>query len=621
MAVQTNAHPTSETLAAFNCGSLPDDEREAVESHISSCDVCCAKLAMLSEDRLAGLARQAGVGMPATSAMVDVSDAPPELVGHERYQIISQIGVGGMGVVYKAEDRFMGRTVALKTVARRYTANASALERFRREVRAAAKLNHQNIVTAHDTGEANGLHFLIMEFVDGISLDRLVQKKGPLPIATACQCIRQAAHGLQHAFEQHMVHRDIKPHNLMVTRKGQIKVLDFGLARVAAEADLPPLPGGTPHPDRTVTSPSLVMGTPDYLAPEQARNAHSVDIRADIYALGCVFYYLLAAKPPFARLGTALEKMLAHVQDAPEPLRTLRPEVPTEIADIVTRMMAKNPAERFATPAEVASAIKPFTRAEAIIDDAPEIIDTRTEPMVEVPTKPIAAAETDAAPRPVAKRRKINKRSKRRLIWPFVAAGSAAALITGVIGLIIALGGDGRDRGTQQNGRGGTGDALGGAVAGKRVLFVVPNQGLHFADYDPVKKRLEANGIEVVTASSSTNECRLNPLADVSVRPERTVNEINTREFAAVLFCGANVEEFVGNPMSVHYKAVDRIIQEMTRDKKPIGAICVGQKVLNKFLNVRPRFEGVSSNDGIVVAGKPEDAIPFADAILVAIKK
>src|SRR5438105_3183534 len=292
MAVQTTTHPSADTLAAFNRGSLPEATRAEVESHVAACDSCCSALAALSDDRLVGLAKQAAAVLPATSAMLDPLDMPPELIDHPRYRVLKQLGCGGMGVVYKAEQRAMGRTVAIKVVARRYTSNADAVERFRREVRAAGKLNHPNIVTAHDADEANGLHFLVMEFVEGISLDRLVERKGPLSVATACQCIRQAAQGLQHAFEKGMVHRDIKPHNLMVTRKGQIKVLDFGLARIAAETDLPPLPGRTDAPQQTVTSPSLVMGTPDYVAPEQARNSHAVDIRADIYALGCVLYFL-----------------------------------------------------------------------------------------------------------------------------------------------------------------------------------------------------------------------------------------------------------------------------------------------------------------------------------------
>jgi serine/threonine-protein kinase len=268
-----------------------------------------------------------------------------------------------MGVVYRAEHKLMGRVVALKVVGRRYTANPAVVERFRREVRAASRLDHPNIVKAHDADEANGLHFLVMEYVEGLSLDRMVARRGPLPVSTACLCVRLAALGLQHAHERGLVHRDIKPHNLMVTRKGQVKVLDFGLARFGAEVDLPLRADAPGYPNQAVTTPSLVLGTPDYLSPEQAKNAHAVDIRADIYSLGCVLYFLLTGKAPFAKFAGGIEKMLAHVEDDPEPVRTVRPEVPEGVADVLRKMMAKDPARRFATPAEVARALNPFTGA------------------------------------------------------------------------------------------------------------------------------------------------------------------------------------------------------------------------------------------------------------------
>src|SRR5207253_4374689 len=203
---------------------------------------------------------------------------PAGLTDHARYRILVELGAGGMGVVYKAEHRIMGRTVALKVVAPHLTAKPDAVERFRREVTAAAKLSHPNIVTAHDADEAGGLHFLVMEFVDGISLDRLVGRRGPLPVQMACHFARQAALGLQHAFEKGMVHRDVKPANLMVTRKGQLKILDFGLARFARDAGAA---GGRPA---AATAANLVMGTPEYLSPEQASSPRTVDIRSDLYA-------------------------------------------------------------------------------------------------------------------------------------------------------------------------------------------------------------------------------------------------------------------------------------------------------------------------------------------------
>lgn len=656
MPVQT--HPTADTLAAFNSGTLPDSARAAVEEHIANCDSCCAALGGLSEDRIVGLARQAAKELPATAMMLDIPDIPPELVDHPRYKVLSRLGFGGMGIVYKAEQRAMGRIVAIKIIARRYTSNPEAVERFRREVRAAGKLNHPNIVTAHDADEANGLHFLVMEFVEGISLDRVVQKRGPLAVATACQCIRQAAQGLQHAFEKGMVHRDIKPHNLMVTRKGQIKVLDFGLARVVAEADPPPLPGSSDPRAGMVTSASLVMGTPDYLAPEQARNSHEVDIRADIYALGCVFYFLLTGRPPYAGFELALDKMLAHVQGDPEPIRKLRPEVPTDVADILARMLAKNRGARFATPAEVATALKPFIRAEAIIDDQPEIVDSRNEPEAEAPTAPMRAVDTDLVPPRPRRLKKIQKRGKPDRRRAFIAAGAAAVLLVGTVGLIMANGWKNQGGGSGKTGGGpGTTGGVpitppgGNAVAGKRVLFVVPSQGLYYPDYGPTEKRLRAAGVVVDTAATNREACRLmTPPGGPSVTPTLQVKDVVVADYDAILFCGQNVSEYIGGLKAASYVDANRIVRNALRRDKIVGAICAGQAVLGTFAEPpkdgRPRIRVAGSNllrkkyeelkvlepdwttkvltdpdRRVVTAAGPEDAIPFADEVLAALAK
>jgi serine/threonine-protein kinase len=634
MAVQAAEHPTQEKLSAFNRGALPPAEQAAVETHIAACDTCCSALAVFSEDRLVGLARQAASELPPTADTVVVPDVPHELIDHPRYRVISQLGAGGMGVVYKAEHRLMGRIVALKVIARRYTANPSAVERFRREFRAAARLNHPNIVTAHDADEANGLHFLVMECVEGVSLDRLVRKKGPLPIATACQCIRQAALGLQHAFEQKMVHRDIKPHNLMVTKKGQIKVLDFGLARVAAEAELPAISDDTSHPDRAVTSPSLVMGTPDYLAPEQARNAHEVDIRADIYALGCVLYFLLTGKPPFAQSGTALEKMLAQVNDEPESIRKIRPDVPEPVVEVLQRMMAKDRANRFETPGELATALKPFTRADALIDDAPDIVEP-TLPIIEAPTSPIARAKTAVLPSRVLKPRK--KVRSRRFV-PLILSGVLGAIILGTVAIVLAFGG--KDRGTQPSGKGGP---VAGGPASKKVLFVVPQGGVWEPDYGPTKAELERAGVEVVTASTSLNECRqAQPNRGPAVKPTLLISAAKPEEYSAVIFCGGDNSEFTQSN-EPGYQSVRDILNQMKSRDRVIAAICKGQEVLLQFgvlrgkrvspapefiskqtyeqAGIKPVFNPVVTDARVVTAGKPADAPAFAQAILDAIAK
>jgi hypothetical protein len=258
-----------------------------------------------------------------------------------------------MGTVFKAEHLFMERVVALKIIRRDLTDRPAAVERFRQEVKAAARLVHPHIVTAYDAEQAGDLHFLVMEFVEGKSLDRLLAQDSPIAISQACDWIQQAALGLQHAWEQGMVHRDIKPANLLLTPGGQVKILDFGLARFANEAAS--RAGLTPE--------GSMLGTPDYMAPEQADAAGNADIRADIYSLGCTLYHLLAGEPPFPE-GAPLHKLLFHRSRQPTLLTEVRGDVPAKLAQVVQRMLAKDPAKRYQAPAEVARELAPFVEGE-----------------------------------------------------------------------------------------------------------------------------------------------------------------------------------------------------------------------------------------------------------------
>ncbi|HEV3261717.1 MAG TPA: serine/threonine-protein kinase [Gemmataceae bacterium] len=262
------------------------------------------------------------------------------------------MGRGGMGVVYEARQTVMNRQVVIKVINKSLLDNPEAVERFRREVQAAASLSHPNIVTAYDAEQAGDLHMLVMEFVPGQNLAEVLHKKGPLPVAHACHFVRQAALGLQHAFEQGMVHRDIKPQNLMLTPKGQVKVLDFGLARLR---DAGPRAGG-------LTQTGAFMGTPEYVSPEQATDARTADIRADLYSLGCTLYFLLTGRPPFTA-DTAVKLVLAHIEKEPTPLRELRPDVPEALSAVVGRLLAKDPGQRYQTPVELAQALVPFIKA------------------------------------------------------------------------------------------------------------------------------------------------------------------------------------------------------------------------------------------------------------------
>jgi serine/threonine protein kinase len=302
----------------------------------------------------------------AVTAIAAAACIPPALANHPRYRVIRLLGQGGMGSVFLAEHRHMERQVALKVMSTDLISNAEAVRRFRQEVTAAARLGaHPHIVAVYDADQVNDLHFLVMEYVEGQSLADYLRAKGPLPVAEACEYVRQAALGLQHATAQGMVHRDIKPHNLMRTPQGQIKVLDFGLARCGR---------ATEKARSQLTQQGTLMGTADYMAPEQASDSRVADMRADVYSLGCTLYHLLTGRVPFPNGGT-VEKIIAHAVEQPTPIGSLRRDLPLDVVRSVEKMMAKSLEQRYQTPGEVAEALS-----------ARSVVTTRpTAPMTVIP--------------------------------------------------------------------------------------------------------------------------------------------------------------------------------------------------------------------------------------------
>jgi eukaryotic-like serine/threonine-protein kinase len=292
-----------------------------------------------------------------------------------KYKLLERIGFGGMGQVFLCEHMYMRRRVAIKVLPPAKAEEPAALGRFYREARAAAALDHPNIVRTHDIDQDGNLHFLVMEYVDGSSMLELIKKKGPMAIERAAHYIWQAAHGLDHAYRVGIIHRDIKPGNILVDRYGTSKILDMGLARFY-------------HSDDDMLTKKYdeksVLGTADYVAPEQTINSHDVDVRADIYSLGATFYYLLAGHPPFPE-GTISQKLIAHQTRQPVPIRNIRPEIPEGLAAVLGRMMAKSIHERFQTPTEVSDALARFLPKEML---AP--------PEDEMPVLSPAARETSA---------------------------------------------------------------------------------------------------------------------------------------------------------------------------------------------------------------------------------
>jgi serine/threonine protein kinase len=365
------SHPTDQTIRSYGLGELDEHSSLSVWNHLGGCTTCQRRLAEMlpngALERITGPRPQAdrpSTGDAASSGMETdrghgVSGSPPEaatlpqeLAEHPDYEIVRELGRGGMGVVYLARNKLMGRTEVLKVISGHLLENPAVRDRFLREIQSAARLQHKNIVTAYSAMRLGRNIVLAMEYVEGDDLAKIVRSSGPLPVANACYVVHQAALGLQHAHERGMVHRDIKPANLILGRDGTkavAKVLDFGLAKVTSEGPS----------DTSLTRHGQTMGTPDFIAPEQIRNTQSADIRADIYSLGCTFYYLLTGGPPF-RGEHPWDVYQAHISMIAEPLNVVRPEVPAELAALVAKMMAKAPARRFQTPAEAAQAIFPF---------------------------------------------------------------------------------------------------------------------------------------------------------------------------------------------------------------------------------------------------------------------
>ncbi|MFM7071768.1 MAG: serine/threonine protein kinase [Planctomycetota bacterium] len=260
------------------------------------------------------------------------------------YILLDKIGAGGMGQVFRARHRLLDRVVAVKLLPSGMMQDKSVIERFEREVRAAGKLNHPNIVRAENADQANGVHFLVMEYVDGGDLSKRVKKNGPLAIPLALDCVLQAARGLAYAHGVGVVHRDIKPANLLLDTKGVVKILDMGLARMTGEG------GVSSNPE--LTSTGTIMGTAQYMAPEQALDTRAADHRADVYSLGCTLYYLVAGRAMYQG-ESVMRTIFAHREQPIPPIRDVRPEASLEFDAIFHRMVAKDVESRYQTMAEL----------------------------------------------------------------------------------------------------------------------------------------------------------------------------------------------------------------------------------------------------------------------------
>ena len=397
--------PSREQLVELVAGTLMESDFDSVAEHVDRCPECEATIVRLEnssdtvlselrgqppEDQYSGetecaraVAAIEAIGREPSFTLA-MDGAPPaddavELKTIRDYKLLAKLGQGGMGTVYKALHTQLEKIVALKVLPVDRIQDQDAIERFHREMKAVGKLTHPNIVAAHDAGEFEGTHFLVMELVDGIDLSSLLRRAGPLDVADACELIRQAAVGLAHAHGQGMVHRDIKPSNLMLSRVAegtpQVKILDMGLALL----DDNKTPGG-----RELTTTGQMMGTLDYMAPEQGTGAHEVDSRADIYSLGATLYKLLCGEAPFSgsKYNTPVKMMMALATGQAPSIATKRDGLPPDLVGIVDRMLARNPGDRFATSQEIADALAPLTAdadLAALLTGVPAVADDTVE--------------------------------------------------------------------------------------------------------------------------------------------------------------------------------------------------------------------------------------------------
>lgn len=372
-----------------------------------------------------------------------------------KYKLMDVLGQGGMGAVLKAESTSLRRAVALKVMATNLHDDGVARARFEREIAFSASLDHPNIVRAIDADQIGNRFFLVMEYFAGRDLKAVVKERGQVSVEFACECIRQSALGLQHAYEQGIVHRDIKPSNLLVTKDPKtgrplIKILDLGLARVAHQDELPTAGRNDFEAvDGGVTRSGQIMGSPDYMSPEQAMSSSTVDIRSDIYGLGVTLFQLLCNELPYSG-DNVMEKLLERINKDAPPVSAFRPEIPPALVHIVATMLHRDPARRFQTPIEVAAVLEAFAANPNSLEPQPEI-EIKPAPALELPTLDSQADETlnifvadlnseaVVVSEPAATSRQAFRRRNKN-IWPLVVSVGTAFASIGIVLVVLSQG-------------------------------------------------------------------------------------------------------------------------------------------------------------------------------------
>lgn len=570
-AVSSGEHPQRDILYQFAWGELDEDALQTVSVHLETCATCLEQVRQFANADATLLSGLREVDL----SEVELSDGDFELSSTQtdphsdstrntvdslgKYRVIKQLGAGGMGSVFLAEHLVMNRQIAIKVIRKEYTSNPEAVLRFKNEVRNAARLSHRNIVTAHDAEQVDDVHFLVMEYVPGESLSQLLKRKGRLSVTHACNYVLQVAHGLNHAHEKQMVHRDIKPGNLMRTQRGVIKILDFGLARVNGMED-----------DSAITTTGIMMGTADYIAPEQARDAKTADIRSDLYSLGCTLYFLLTGQPPF-QADTKVDKILAHCSTDFPDASIVRDDIPAKVIQIINKLTEKDPDSRYQIPQELIDDLKPFGKPKSSTNDLQRTqVEKRVTEETSLVVRP--AGLTSSVPSPSSEMRSPRFKFGRKSI---VVLSILLLLIPLIWISVSAIGGNGG------NPSASTGNPR------PVVLLVMSADKFWYSDYEPVKRVLGENSIDLIVTSSRSGTARYNPLElddapnKRNVEIERSILQLVEQkvfdEVDAVVFIGTDTVEFRGNDATG--QSVQRLLTEMRRQNKWITSIGKGNEV------------------------------------------
>ena len=432
--------PDSEKLKALSLGQLSTEESDDLIAHVASCEACRSDLDTVNDiedsliaslrdgDELANfdgepdcqLAMAKALGALADAGSSDVSaelTTLPRQIGE--YEVVRPLGRGGMGSVYLARHTKLGRQVALKVLAHHRLGDKRHRDRFEAEMRAIGRLSHPNIVTAHDARDVGDTAVLVTEYIDGFDLGQLLHRTGPISVADASEIVRHVAVALEYTSRQGFVHRDVKPSNVMLGRNGEVKLLDLGLARFqVADAD---------RPDMTGTGQA--MGTADFVAPEQITDSRAVDVRADIYGLGCTLFKLLTGSAPFDddRHATVFAKMTAHVSTPPPSLAELCPDAPSDMINLVDSMLTKDPDQRPQSPMDVAERLAPL----AVESDLKSLVEKAAQSEPDQRQGPRVSSTTAPQTQPWLRRQVP--------MGVLIATGLGALAIGFVLGVLIKI--------------------------------------------------------------------------------------------------------------------------------------------------------------------------------------